>query len=121
MDLREVLESFFESIPETYFVGLFEEGGLLVDSVSKIGDLDSEMAAGASQTIVQAIESVIDKRSREAYGPFKEAIIETENALISVAKLSGTGFGIVGIFEKDVPLGLVRNRFEKTVELLQTM
>ncbi len=118
MDVKKALEKVVETVLNTFFVGLFDEAGLLVDSLSKLEGLDPEVATAVSQDIIRAIRKGIETRSKTAYGDFEEAILETENAHIVILSFKEAPFGMVGFFDKSTPIGLIKTSMEKAKDLI---
>ncbi len=119
--MKEIIENVFNLIPGTYFVGIFEEGGLVIESSSRVQELDVEVAAGVSQRIIQAIRKGIEMRSKKAYGDFEEALIYTQNSLIYILCIGENHYGMVGIFNRETPIGRVKTVLRNQAELLKSL
>ncbi len=119
MELRGALEKILDVIPQTYFMGVFDEDGLLIDYITPLKDLDPEITAAVAQDIIKAIKRGIEIRSKEAYGDFEEAIVQTERAFI--VALSFERFGLVGIFPASLSIGLAKTGMERVKDLVATL
>ena len=118
--MKDLLEAVFNMIPGTYFLGIFEEG-LIVASSSRVDKIDKEIAASVSQKIIQAIKKGIKIRSERAYGDFKEALLRTEQAIIYLLFIKENNYGLVGIFNREIPVGRIKAVLKNQTELLNVL
>ncbi len=112
---KKIMDKIFEMIPGTYFIGLFKEGGDIIDAFSIVDELEEELTIGASQNIIDAIKRAIEIRSSKVFGNIDEILMRTENALMYII-FGRDNDRIVAVFNKNTPIGRVKSVLKKQTE-----